>query len=79
MPAMTPITIPAIAPPLKPPPPPLDEDPTMMLPSVPTGVTNGCVVVAPCELVIVTSVLLVGRRGALAVLVMTVVTVYRLL
>ncbi len=80
--AMTPMTMPAMAPPLNPP-PELDSWPIMTLPPVLTGVTNGCVVVAvpvavPVE-VIVTRELLVGRSGTLAVLVTTVVTVKRLL
>lgn len=84
--AMTPMTMPAMAPPLNPP-LELDSWPIMTLPPVLTGVTNGCVVVAvpvaapvavPVE-VMVTRELLVGRSGALAVLVTTVVTVKRLL
>lgn len=75
MPAITPITMPAMAPPLSPP-LEVDVEPVMMLPPVPTGVTKGCVVVAlPTWEVTVTKVLLVGRRGALAVFVTTVVTV----
>lgn len=77
---MTPITIPAMAPPLSPPPDEFADAPRMM-PEVPTGVSYGCVVVAvPVPVcVIVVIVLEVGRSGAPgvapAVLVRYVVTV----
>lgn len=66
MPRMTPITIPAIAPPLRPPPDELADAPRMM-PDVPTGVSYGCVVVAEPVYVTVVIVLEVGRRGVPAV------------
>jgi len=59
IPAMTPMTIPAIAPPLRP--PPLDcEVPMRVAPFVPTGAMKDCVVVAtPVDVTVITP-LLVG-------------------
>jgi hypothetical protein len=67
IPASTPMTIPAMAPPLRPPPEDDAWTPIRELPSVPTGGMKGTVAVAvPVEMT-VTPVLLVGLRGGFAV------------
>ena len=71
---MTPITMPAIAPPLSPPPDVCDA-PLIMAPLVPVGVWNGTVLAAVPVDVRVVVVPVVGRRGAPAVLVAVLVTV----
>src|ERR1700761_3697888 len=61
-PAMTPITIPAIAPPDSPPPP--DGTGVAVCAPVETGVWKGTVVVGEMVAVMMTPPLVVGRRGA---------------
>ena len=63
IPAMTPMTIPAIAPGLKPP-PLWDEVIEMLLPLAVAGGVNGSVVVAETTFVVVEMPPLVGRKGA---------------
>jgi len=60
---MTPMTIPAIAPALNPP-PLCDEVTDMLLPLAVAGGVNGSVVVAETTVVVVEMPPLVGRKGA---------------
>ena len=63
IPAMTPITIPAMAPPLRPPPAALDSTSVPFTP-VGIGVVKGTVAVAEPVAVMTITPLLVGRTGA---------------
>ena len=68
IPSITPMTIPAIAPALRPPPDSADEEVTSTLAPVATGASKGTVVVGTPVAVSTTSVDAVGRRGAIAVI-----------
>ena len=63
MPRMTPMTIPAIAPPLRPPPPAFDSTRSPLAP-VGMGVEKGSVAVAEPVAVTIIRPELVGRKGA---------------
>ena len=64
IPASTPITIPAIAPALKPPPPPDEDMIGSVLPLAVAGARKGMVVVADRVVVMVEAPPLVGRTGS---------------